>query len=84
MECVPDIDKSTQQIIIHLIDSWNVGIKKGFIKNGCKEEVVKKYMKKVGIIVYLRYICLPEKSRTEFIMVKASESDNLPYPFEGV
>lgn len=78
MESISDIDK---HIIIYLIDSWNVGVKNGSFKSACEEEVIKKYMRKVGIIVCLKYIFHPDSSRTEFIMVKESESDNLPYPF---
>jgi hypothetical protein len=82
MEEKSDVDDHAKRIITHLIDSWNVGVKRGSFKNGCDKEVVKKYLRSVGLIVHFMYFPHPENSKTEYIMVKASESDNIPNPLE--
>lgn len=78
------VDADTKEVITKLIDFWNVGIKRGYIDNGCEEEVVKKYLKSVGIIVCLDYEYIPrtDSGKTKFIMVKVSDSDNIRNPVE--
>ena len=74
-------DNNTKYFVTRLVDSWNVGIKTGYIGDGCSDyESVKKHMNSVGITVYLEWDW--RNCRTKFIMVKTSEADIVPNPFD--
>ena len=74
-------DSSVKYFVTRLVDSWNVGIKTGYIKGETSPEPVKKYMSSVGIVVYLSYNW--HDDRTKFIMVKKTEN-TIPNPITDV
>jgi hypothetical protein len=74
-------DKSVKYFVTRLVDSWNVGIRSGYIRGSAEPEPVKKYMSSVGIVVYLNYHW--HDRRTEFIMVEKTK-DTIPNPITDV
>lgn len=75
-------DKDTRKVVTKLIDSWNVGIKEGYLSacGSADKEAVKKHLKSAGITLYLDFNW--RTGNTKFIMVKTTP-DMIPNPFES-
>jgi hypothetical protein len=79
MDYDSNVQLNTEHIVTKLVDSWNVGIKRGSVGVQCRDkEAVKRYMTSVGITVYLEWDW--QNYNTNFIMVKTSEADVVPNP----
>lgn len=74
-------DENVVRFVTKLVDAWNVGIKTGYVHGSTlNEDKVKKYLRSVGITLYLDYEW--QTRSTKFIMVKTSEADTVANPLE--